>query len=126
VRREEAEGTHLLNLGIGLPPTELRPAVRDALADADADADAGGQSRGALLVMEEIPAAVFPLVARRIGHWPGIPFSLITREPAHLDTFHRSGIDRFVAVHTDVEAAERQQTIPIRRWALRAHNRGRA
>jgi hypothetical protein len=120
VRREEAVGTHLLNLGIGLPPTELRPAVRDALADA------GGQSRGALLVMEEIPAAVFPLVARRIGHWPGIPFSLITREPAHLDTFHRSGIDRFVAVHTDVEAAERQQTIPIRRWALRAPNRGRA
>ncbi|SFW86988.1 CheR family methyltransferase [Amycolatopsis australiensis] len=77
VRREEAEGTHLLNLDIGLPLTELRPAVRDALADADFQTEltlsainrrgraavvrllcsalrsAGGQSQGALLLMEE-------------------------------------------------------------------------
>jgi two-component system CheB/CheR fusion protein len=33
VRREEAEGTHLPNLDIGLPPAELRPAVREALTD---------------------------------------------------------------------------------------------
>jgi two-component system CheB/CheR fusion protein len=77
VRREEAEGTHLLNLDIGLPLAELRPVVRDALADADSRAElrldainrrgravvvrlvcsalrgAGGQSQGALLLMEE-------------------------------------------------------------------------
>ncbi|WNV85550.1 CheR family methyltransferase [Umezawaea sp. Da 62-37] len=33
VRRDEAEGTHLLNLDIGLPLPQLRPIVREALAD---------------------------------------------------------------------------------------------
>ncbi|HVV09891.1 CheR family methyltransferase [Amycolatopsis sp.] len=33
VRRDEAMGEHLLNLDIGLPVAELRPAVRPALAD---------------------------------------------------------------------------------------------
>ncbi|MEU4519183.1 ATP-binding protein [Amycolatopsis sp. NPDC024027] len=98
--------------------------LRDGLLKVAADgppgliADVDG-----LRIGELSPAAVFPLVARRIGNWPGIPFSLITRQPAHRDTFHRSGIDRFVAVHTDVEAAERQQAIPIRRWAVRAFPR---
>jgi two-component system CheB/CheR fusion protein len=77
VRREEAEGSHLLNLDIGLPLAELRPAVRDALADVDAHSELildainrrgravvvrlmcsalrgpSGQSQGALLMMEE-------------------------------------------------------------------------
>jgi two-component system CheB/CheR fusion protein len=81
VRREEAEGTHLLNLDIGLPLTELRPVVRDALADAEAQAEltldainrrgravvvrllcsalrtASGESVGALLMMEEAKPA---------------------------------------------------------------------
>ncbi|MEU8633984.1 CheR family methyltransferase [Amycolatopsis sp. NPDC048633] len=81
VRREEAEGRHLLNLDIGLPLTELRPAVRDALADAEFHTEivldainrrgratvvhlwcsalrgANGESQGALLMMEETPAA---------------------------------------------------------------------
>jgi two-component system CheB/CheR fusion protein len=34
LRREEAEGQHLLNLDIGLPMAELRPIVRTALGDA--------------------------------------------------------------------------------------------
>jgi two-component system CheB/CheR fusion protein len=79
VRREEAEGTHLLNLDIGLPLTELRPVVRDALADVESHAEltldainrrgravvvrllcnalrgVNGQSQGALLLMEETP-----------------------------------------------------------------------
>ncbi|MFG1646722.1 CheR family methyltransferase [Amycolatopsis sp. NPDC049252] len=77
VRREEAEGTHLLNLDIGLPLAELRPVVRDALSDAESIAEltldainrrgravvvrltcsalrgANGQSQGALLMMQE-------------------------------------------------------------------------
>ncbi|MGW4525055.1 CheR family methyltransferase [Amycolatopsis sp. NPDC004378] len=81
VRREEAEGTHLLNLDIGLPLTELRPAVRDALSDATYHSEivleainrrgratvvhlqcsalrgANGESQGALLMMEESPTA---------------------------------------------------------------------
>jgi two-component system CheB/CheR fusion protein len=79
VRREEAEGTHLLNLDIGLPLTELRPTVRDALAEPGFHAElnlnavnrrgrptvvrlvcsslraSNGQSQGALLLMEEMP-----------------------------------------------------------------------
>lgn len=77
VRREEAQGIHLLNLDIGLPIAELRPVVRDALADTGSPAelaldavnrrgravvvrlvcstlrDPDGQSVGALLMMEE-------------------------------------------------------------------------
>ncbi|GAA0207423.1 PAS domain S-box protein [Saccharothrix mutabilis subsp. mutabilis] len=34
VRRDEAEGEHLLDLDIGLPVADLRPVVRQALADA--------------------------------------------------------------------------------------------
>jgi two-component system CheB/CheR fusion protein len=34
VRRDEAEGMHLLNLDIGLPLPQLRPVVRQALLDA--------------------------------------------------------------------------------------------
>ncbi|MEV6877365.1 CheR family methyltransferase [Amycolatopsis sp. NPDC051128] len=77
VRRDEAEGTHLLNLDIGLPVDEVRPMVREALADAgycgeltldainrrgraavirllcSALRSANGESHGALLMMEE-------------------------------------------------------------------------
>jgi len=77
VRREEAEGTHLLNLDIGLPVGEIRPVVREALSDPayygelmlDAINRRGraatvrllcsplrspnGESHGALLMMEE-------------------------------------------------------------------------
>ncbi|MFC0438308.1 CheR family methyltransferase [Kutzneria buriramensis] len=35
LRRDEADGQHLLNLDIGLPLAELRPLVRSALVDAD-------------------------------------------------------------------------------------------
>jgi two-component system CheB/CheR fusion protein len=80
VRREEAEGTHLLNLDIGLPVADLRPVVREALADAGYYAEqmfeavnrrgrttvvrllcgalrsSNGESHGALLMMEETKA----------------------------------------------------------------------
>jgi two-component system CheB/CheR fusion protein len=77
VRRDEAVGMHLLNLDIGMPLTDLRPAVREALADpaffvsltvdainrrgrgavirvsCSALRGTNGQSKGALLMMEE-------------------------------------------------------------------------
>ncbi|NUT91681.1 MAG: PAS domain-containing protein [Saccharothrix sp.] len=77
LRRDEAEGEHLLNLDIGLPVAELRPVVRQALADAsfltEVKVDAvnrkgrgivvrvvcsslrsnAGQPNGAILVMEQ-------------------------------------------------------------------------
>ncbi|MBE1494262.1 two-component system CheB/CheR fusion protein [Amycolatopsis lexingtonensis] len=77
VRREEVEGTHLLNLDIGLPVADVRPIVREALADpgfhreltlhainrrgraavvrllCGALRSSSGESHGALLMMEE-------------------------------------------------------------------------
>ncbi|MFD8495420.1 CheR family methyltransferase [Amycolatopsis sp. NPDC059657] len=77
LRREEAEGEHLLNLDIGLPLTEVRPAVRKALTDPAFQAELSlqavnrrgrhttvrllcgalrgpaGDSHGAILVMEQ-------------------------------------------------------------------------
>ncbi|MGW4064653.1 CheR family methyltransferase [Amycolatopsis sp. NPDC004747] len=77
VRREEAEGIHLLNLDIGLPVGEVRPVVREALSDpayhgelvldainrrgraavvrllCSALRSSNGESHGALLMMEE-------------------------------------------------------------------------
>ncbi len=92
--------------------------LRDGLLKVAADSPPGLIADIDGLVLSELaPTAVFPLVARRIGRWPGIPFSLVTRRRSHLDTFHRYGTDRFVAVHGDVESAEHHQTVPIRRWA---------
>ncbi len=80
VRRDEAEGRHLLNLDIGLPVTELRPMIRNAIGDVAYDATvmldavnrrgrsatirlrcaalrgADGKSQGALLMMEDVNA----------------------------------------------------------------------
>ncbi|UOX85871.1 ATP-binding protein [Amycolatopsis sp. FBCC-B4732] len=92
--------------------------LRDGLLEVAADgppgliADVGG-----LTIGELAPATVFPLVARRLGHWPGIPFAVVTRQRDHLRTFRRHGTDRHVAVHDDVETAERHQEIPARRSA---------
>ncbi|MDX3192532.1 ATP-binding protein [Streptomyces sp. MN03-5084-2B] len=72
-----------------------------------------------LIIGELSPVAVFPLVARRMANWPGIPLTLVTRQGAHLQVFRRQGLDRFVAVHDDVEVAESHQKLPARRWAHR-------
>ncbi|WP_043728376.1 CheR family methyltransferase [Kutzneria sp. 744] len=77
LRRDEANGQHLLNLDIGLPLSELRPLVRSALVDADPAGEVtiaavnrrgravsvrvvasplrsrGGDTEGAILVLEE-------------------------------------------------------------------------
>ncbi len=77
VRRDEAEGEHLLNIDSGLPVADLRPAVRQALNDVSFTTElkitsvnrkgrevlvrvvcsslrsASGQPNGALLVMEQ-------------------------------------------------------------------------
>ena len=79
LRREEADGQHLLNLDIGLPLSQLRPLVRSALGDAayahtetlsavnrrgrdiqvrvvcGALRQSDGNSGGAILVMDVIP-----------------------------------------------------------------------
>ncbi|WP_328616428.1 ATP-binding protein [Amycolatopsis sp. NBC_00355] len=90
-------------------------SLRDGLLKVAADTPPGIVADVTALTMGELaPASVFPLVARRIGDWPGIPLSLVTSRNAHLRLLHRSGIDRFVAVHPDVETAEHHQSTPVR------------
>jgi anti-sigma regulatory factor (Ser/Thr protein kinase) len=96
-------------------------SLRDGLLKIAADTPPGIVADiSALAIGELSPASVFPLVARRIGDWPGIPLSLVTQRSAQLHTLHRYGTDRFVAVHPDVETAERHQTTPIRRRVERS------
>jgi anti-sigma regulatory factor (Ser/Thr protein kinase) len=94
--------------------------LRDGLLKVAADGPPGLIADiDGLAIGELSPAAIFPLVARRVGNWPGIPFTLVTRQQPHLRTFRHHGTDRHVAVHDDVETAERHQEIPSRRWAQR-------
>lgn len=72
-----------------------------------------------LTIGELSPIAVFPLVARRMANWPGIPLTLVTRQGTHLQAFRGQGLDRFVAVHDNVDVAESHQKVPARRWAHR-------
>jgi anti-sigma regulatory factor (Ser/Thr protein kinase) len=92
--------------------------LRDGLLKVAADGPPGLIADVDGLAIGEL-STVFPLVARRIGNWPGIPFTLVTRQPAHLRAFDHHGTDRLVAVHDDVESAEHHQEIPARRWARR-------
>jgi hypothetical protein len=95
-------------------------SLRDGLLKVAADTPPGIVADVSALTMGELaPASVFPLVARRIGDWPGIPLSLVTSRNAHVRLFRSSGIDRFVAVHPTVETAEHHQSTPIRRRAAR-------
>lgn len=92
--------------------------LRDGLLQLAADTPPGLIADVNGLVIGELsPAIVFPLVARRIGHWPGIPFTVVTRRRAHRLVFGDHGTDRFVVVCDTVETAERHQDIPARRWA---------
>ncbi|MFJ1759821.1 ATP-binding protein [Amycolatopsis sp. NPDC088138] len=95
-------------------------SLRDGLLKIAADTPPGIVANVSGLTMGELaPATVFPLVARRIEEWPGIPLSLVTDRNAHVRLLSRSGIDRFVAVHPDVEAAEHHQATPLRHQADR-------
>lgn len=94
--------------------------LRDGLFKIAADVPPGLIADiNALVIGELSPATVFPLVARRLGEWPGIPLSLVTSQAAHLRTFRRIGLDRYVPVHADVETAEERQAVPHRRQAER-------
>jgi anti-sigma regulatory factor (Ser/Thr protein kinase)/anti-anti-sigma regulatory factor len=84
------------------------PQVRDGLLKIATDtphaviADIHG-----LTLDDDALASVFAVIARRIGDWPGIPFALVTSLPEHRAALASRAVDRFVAVHDDVETAER-------------------
>jgi hypothetical protein len=102
------------------------PFLRDGLLKIGADAPPGLIADIDGLVLGSRPPAVFPLVARRLEEWPGIPMAVVTRQPGHLRAFENYGVDRFVPVHPDVETAEQALPHPIRRRAGRTLARGEA
>jgi hypothetical protein len=98
--------------------------LRDGLLKASADTPPGLViDIGDLVITEMSPAAALSLVAKRIADWPGIPFSVVTQRPDHLQALRESGTDRFVPVHPDVAAAERHQRTSIRRRTERTIRR---
>jgi hypothetical protein len=102
------------------------PFLRDGLLKVGADGPPGLVADIDGLALGGLSPSVFPLVARRLEEWPGIPMVVVTRQPAHLRAFERYGIDRFVPVRADVEAAERALPHRIRRRAERTLARGEA
>ncbi|MFJ1759835.1 ATP-binding protein [Amycolatopsis sp. NPDC088138] len=100
------------------------PFLRDGLLKIAADSPPGLIADIDDLVLERHSPSLFPFVATRLERWPGIPFSLVTSQPTHVEAFDTYGLDRFVPVHADVETAERALPHPIRRRAERTLARG--
>ncbi|MEV6825092.1 ATP-binding protein [Amycolatopsis sp. NPDC051102] len=94
---------------------ELRDGVLKAAADAPESIIADIQG---LEVDADTLVTVFSVIAMRIGEWPGIPFAVVTDRPDHLARLAAQTVDRFVAVHPDVVAAERARDRPPRRRAV--------
>ncbi|MEU5260707.1 ATP-binding protein [Amycolatopsis sp. NPDC021455] len=61
---------------------------------------------------------VFSVIARRIGEWPAIPFTVVTGRVDHLARMTAEGVDEFVTIHADVPAAEQGHDHPPRLRAL--------
>jgi anti-sigma regulatory factor (Ser/Thr protein kinase) len=95
------------------------PDLRDGLLKIATDAPESliADIRG-LRVDDDVLTSVFTVVAQRIGDWPGIPFALVSDRPEHLALLQGRAIDRFVAIHPDVDTAERDRNHPPRRRAL--------
>jgi anti-anti-sigma regulatory factor len=92
------------------------PQLRDELLKTATDAPHAviADIRG-LTLDDDALASVFAVVARRIGDWPGIPFALVTPRPEHRTMLASRAVNRFVAVHDDVETAERcREDLPCR------------
>ncbi|MEA5363309.1 ATP-binding protein [Amycolatopsis sp., V23-08] len=95
------------------------PDLRDGLLKIATDAPDGviADIEG-LRIRDASLASVFSVIAMRISDWPGIPFSLVSRRPEHLELFESRVIDRFVAVHAGVGEAEAARDCPRRRRAV--------
>lgn len=71
-------------------------SLRDGLLEAAADSPPRLVADvNALLIGELSPATVFPLVARRVEEWPGVPFAVVTRQPRHLAAFRAPGLSAY-------------------------------
>jgi hypothetical protein len=94
---------------------ELREVVLKVATDAPESLIA--DIRG-LDIDNDTAMTVFPVIAGRIGQWPGIPFAVVTDRADHLARLAPQQKTRFVPVHADVAAAERARERPSRRRAV--------
>jgi hypothetical protein len=95
------------------------PDLRDGLLKIATDApDSLVADIEGLHIGDHTLTSVFTVVAQRISDWPGIPFALVSPRADHLALLKSQAIDRFVAVHPDVGAADRERAHPPRRRAL--------
>jgi anti-sigma regulatory factor (Ser/Thr protein kinase) len=93
----------------------LRDGVLKVAAEAPESVIADIQG---LEVDDDTLVTVFSVIAMRIGEWPGIPFAVVTDRADHLARLAAQAVDRFVAVHADVAAAEQARDRPFRRRAV--------
>jgi anti-anti-sigma regulatory factor len=73
---------------------------------------------GGLTIRDRSLVPVFAVIARRISDWPGIPFAIVSSSPEHRMLLASTAVDSFVALHPDVETAERARDHPPRRQAV--------
>jgi anti-anti-sigma regulatory factor len=96
------------------------PELRDGLLKIATDARDGVVADiGGLRIEDDSLASVFSVIAMRISDWPGIPFALVTSQPGLRALLAARAVDRFVAVHDDVAAAERALDHPPYRRMVR-------
>ncbi|MEV7098306.1 ATP-binding protein [Amycolatopsis sp. NPDC051045] len=95
------------------------PELRDTVLKVATDSPESliADIRG-LDIDDDTAMTVFPVIAGRIGQWPGIPFAVVTDRADHLARLADQHTVRFVPVHADVAAAERAWDRPARRRAV--------
>jgi hypothetical protein len=103
----------------GVLDQDTYPQIRDGLLKIAAESSDGLLADiGELELPDPELAAVFRLVALRVGDWPAIPFALVTPRPEQ-----RAMLGRRVPVHPDVVTAEAALTRPARQRVGRVLSR---
>ncbi|MBE1494261.1 hypothetical protein H4696_001361 [Amycolatopsis lexingtonensis] len=100
------------------------PALRDGLLKIATDAPEGLVADiRALRIHDTSLVSVFPLIAMRIGDWPGIPFTLVAADPGHRTLLSRHVVDSYVPVRDDLSGAVAALEHPVRRRSERTFPR---
>ena len=91
----------------GVLDLESYPELRDGLLKIAAEAPDGLIADiDGLAIRDPALVTVFSLVAMRIGDWPGIPLTVVTRRPEHRAMFTDRTVHKFVPLHDDRDTAE--------------------
>lgn len=100
------------------------PALRDGLLKIATDATEGLVADiRALRIHDPSLVSVFPLIAMRVGDWPGIPFTLVAAGSGHRTLLRRQVVDSYVPVRDDLTGAVAALDHPVRRRSERTFPR---